>query len=114
MDALTTSRETRAAAEAKPAHAKSLWARNENALIGTAAMLVFLAFWEMSVALAWVNPLFTSSPSRILRAGYDMFADGSIYEHIQVSAFELFVRYGAALILRLPLRLLLRLHSRRH
>src|SRR5438128_1965887 len=112
MDALTTSRETRAAAEAKPAPPKSAWARNENALIGTAAMLVFLAFWEMSVALAWVNPLFTSSPSRILRAGYDMFADGSIYEHIQVSAFEFFVGYGAAIIIGVPLGILMGWYSR--
>ncbi len=112
MDALTTSREARTAAEAKPAQPKSAWARNENALIGTAAMLVFLAFWEMSVALAWVNPLFTSSPSRILRAGYDMFADGSIYEHIQVSAFEFFVGYGAAIIIGVPLGILMGWYSR--
>ncbi len=112
MDALTTSREARTAAEAKPAQPKSAWARNENALIGTAAMLVFLAFWEMSVALAWVNPLFTSSPSRILRAGYEMFADGSIYEHIQVSAFEFFVGYGAAIIIGVPLGILMGWYSR--
>jgi ABC-type nitrate/sulfonate/bicarbonate transport system permease component len=112
MDALTTSRETRAAGEAKPAQPKSAWARNENALIGTGAMLVFLAFWEMSVALAWVNPLFTSSPSRILRAGYDMFADGSIYEHIQVSAFEFFVGYGAAIIIGVPLGIVMGWYSR--
>ena len=43
-------------------------------------MLLFLAFWEMVVALQWVNPLFTSSPSRIVRAAYEMFADGSILE----------------------------------
>ena len=56
----------------------SFWARHEHALLGTISMLVFLAFWETSVDLGWVNPLFTSSPSRIVRTAIDMFADGSI------------------------------------
>jgi len=51
-------------------------------------MLVFLAFWEVSVALGWVNPLFTSSPSRIVRTAIEMFADGSIWYDIQVSGLE--------------------------
>ena len=82
MDALTTSDNTAAPRDmdaARPAERKSFWARNEHALLGTFSMLAFLAFWEASVAFGWVNPLFTSSPSRILIAGYEMFADGSIY-----------------------------------
>jgi len=44
---------------------------------------VFLAFWEAAVAFGFVNPLFTSSPSRILRTGHQMFADGSILYDLQ-------------------------------
>jgi NitT/TauT family transport system permease protein len=75
-------------------------------------MLVFLAFWEAAVAFGWVNPLFTSAPSRILSTGYEMFADGSIYPHIQVSAYEFFVGYGAAVILGVPLGILMGWYGR--
>src|ERR1700704_2138063 len=102
MDTLTTSSETCAADEARPAAPKSFGARNEHALIGTVSMLIFLAFWELSVALDWVNPLFTSSPSRIVHAGYEMFADGSIYPHLAVSGYEFLVGYGMAVVIGVP------------
>jgi ABC-type nitrate/sulfonate/bicarbonate transport system permease component len=117
MDALTTADETRSTDTrdldaARPSERKTFWAKNEYALLGTFSMLVFLAFWEASVALGWVNPLFTSSPSRILRTGYEMFADGSIYPHLQVSAYEFFVGYGAAVILGVPLGILMGWYGR--
>src|SRR5436853_3747090 len=67
---------------------KTFWARHEHTLLGTISMLVFLSFWEASVDLRWVNPLFTSSPSRIVRTAIEMFADGSILVDMQVSGFE--------------------------
>jgi ABC-type nitrate/sulfonate/bicarbonate transport system permease component len=115
MDALTTSDNTAAPRDmdaARPAERKSFWARNEHALLGTFSMLAFLAFWEASVAFGWVNPLFTSSPSRILIAGYEMFADGSIYPHLEVSGYEFLVGYGAAVILGVPLGILMGWYGR--
>ncbi len=111
MDALTPS-QTDTAADAQPTEPKSFGARNEHALIGTFSMLIFLAFWETAVALAWVNPLFTSSPSRILRAGYEMFADGSIYPHLAVSGYEFLVGYGMAIIIGVPLGILMGWYGR--
>jgi NitT/TauT family transport system permease protein len=75
-------------------------------------MLVFLAFWETSVALEWVNPLFTSAPSRIVRTGYDMFADGSIYPHLEVSGTEFLLGYGAAIVIGVPLGILMGWYGR--
>jgi ABC-type nitrate/sulfonate/bicarbonate transport system permease component len=112
MDALTTSSETHAADDARPAAPKSFGARHEHALIGTCSMLIFLAFWEMSVALDWVNPLFTSSPSRIVSAGYEMFADGSIYPHLAVSGQEFLVGYGMAIVIGVPLGILMGWYGR--
>src|SRR5256885_14576869 len=106
MDALTPS-QTDTAADAQPTEPKSFGARNEHALIGTSSMLIFLAFWETAVALAWVNPLFISSPSRIVHAGYEMFADGSIYPHLAVSGYEFLVGYGMAIIIGVPLGILM-------
>jgi ABC-type nitrate/sulfonate/bicarbonate transport system permease component len=116
MDALTPSTETDAAApespDARPAQPKSFWARNEHALLGAMAMGLFLAFWESAVAFGWVNPLFTSAPSRILRTGYEMFADGSIYPHLQVSGYEFIVGYGAAILIGVPLGILMGWYGR--
>ena len=75
-------------------------------------MLGFLAFWEVTVAFEWVNPLFTSSPSRILRTGYDMFADGSIYPHLAVSGYEFVVGYGLAIVIGVPLGILMGWYGR--
>jgi ABC-type nitrate/sulfonate/bicarbonate transport system permease component len=111
MDAMTPA-PTRLAAETRPAAPKSFAARHEHALIGTVSMLVFLAFWETSVALEWVNPLFTSAPSRIVRTGYDMFADGSIYPHLEVSGTEFLLGYGAAIVIGVPLGILMGWYGR--
>src|SRR3954465_3850026 len=111
MDALTPHELTTEAA-ARPAAPKSFAARHEYALIATASLLGFLAFWEAAVALDWVNPLFTSSPSRILRTGYEMFADGSIYPHLQVSGYEFIVGYGAAILIGVPLGILMGWYGR--
>ncbi len=91
---------------------KSLWRRHEHGLIGSASMLLFLAFWEISVARGWVNPLFTSSPSRIVRTAIEMFAEGSIWYDIQVSGYEFLVGYGAAIVIGLPLGILMGWYSR--
>lgn len=119
MDVLTTSNDVatpetaaRDMDAARPAERKSFWTRNEHALLGTFSMLAFLAFWEASVEFGWVNPLFTSSPSRILTTGYEMFADGSIYPHLEVSGYEFLVGYGAAVILGVPLGILMGWYGR--
>jgi len=79
-----------------PAPIASRWKRNENFVLGTLAVIAFLLFWESSVLFGWVNPLFTSSPSRIWAAGYEMFRDGSIYPDLAVSAEEFVLGYGLA------------------
>jgi ABC-type nitrate/sulfonate/bicarbonate transport system permease component len=94
-------------ADARPAEAVSFWRRNEHGLIGTFSMLAFLTFWEFSVALGWVNPLFTSSPSRIVRAAAEMFADGSIFYDLQVSGLEFIVGYGLSVLIGVPLGILM-------
>ena len=84
----------RDAADAPPE--RSLWKRNENFILGLVSVIAFLLFWEFSVRLGWVNPLFTSSPSRIFATGFEMFADGSIYPDLWVSAQEFVLGYGLA------------------
>lgn len=111
MDAATNFSETTTAAAA-PSGRGSYWMRNEKWLLGTISMVVFLVFWEAVVAFGWVNPLFTSSPTRILLAAHEMFSDGSIYEHIEVSAYEFVVGFGFAAIVGVPLGILMGWYSR--
>jgi NitT/TauT family transport system permease protein len=111
MDAQTpiTASAARATRVAPP---PSFWQRREHMLIGAAAVVVFLAFWEISVAAGWVNPLFVSSPSRIAVTGFEMFADGSIFEDLQVSGLEFIVGYGLAILIGVPLGILMGWYGR--
>jgi ABC-type nitrate/sulfonate/bicarbonate transport system permease component len=85
----------------------SFWDRNENVLLGGSAVTLFLVFWEMAVAFGWVNPLFTSSPSRIARTAYQLFADGSIFYDLQISGLEFVTGFGLAVIVGVPLGILM-------
>ena len=106
MDARPQTSEVQAAPP-RPPPRPSFWRRNENALLGTAAVVVFLAFWEAAVLFGWVSPLFVSAPSRIFRTGVQMFADGSIFTDLKVSGFEFAVGYGLAILVGVPLGILM-------
>jgi NitT/TauT family transport system permease protein len=111
MDETVSLREISSAAT-EPDAEPSFWRRHEHTLLGTIAILAFLAFWELAVDLDWVNPLFTSSPSRILRTGYDMFADRSIYYDLEVSGYEFIVGYGGAILIGVPLGIVMGWYGR--
>jgi ABC-type nitrate/sulfonate/bicarbonate transport system permease component len=112
MDASSTSNPTGEARSTRPAQALSTWRRHENALIGTVSVLTFLAFWEAVVQLDLINPLFTSSPSRIAVTGYDLFASGTIYGDLEASGVEFFAGYGLAIAIGVPLGILMGWYSR--
>lgn len=86
--------------------------RNHNAALGALSVLVFLALWEIAVATGWVAPLFVSSPSRILIAGYGMFRDGSIFPDLAISAEEFLLGFGLAALVGIPLGILMGWYSR--
>ena len=109
MDARAPETETRP--RTAPPH-RSFWRRHENVLLGSLSMLIFLALWEAVVRAGLVNPLFTSSPSRIVAAAFDMFADGSIWVHLQVSATEFFSGFALAIVIGVPLGILMGWYSR--
>ncbi|HEX3483723.1 MAG TPA: ABC transporter permease [Micropepsaceae bacterium] len=94
------------------APATSRWRRNENFVIGMVSVIAFLLFWESAAAFGWANPLFTSSPSRIAAAAFEMFRDGSIYPDLAVSAEEFVLGYGLAVIVGVPLGILMGWYAR--
>ncbi len=91
---------------------RSYWQRNENWLLGSLSMLAFLGAWEIVVRAGLVNPLFTSSPSRIVAAAIEMFADQSFYGHVEVSAEEFFSGFALAIVIGVPLGIAMGWYSR--
>ena len=85
--------------------ARSLSARAERLLISGGFLVFLLALWEGSVRAGLVNPLFTSSPSLILRAAWRLFAEGAIWNDLRVSAIEFAVGYLLAAAVAIPLGL---------
>ncbi len=111
MDARSPSTD-RPRTTSRPARRKTFWQRNENWLLGSISMLIFLGVWELAVRLGLVNPLFTSSPSRIAIAAVEMFADGSIYGHLRVSGSEFLLGFSLAVVIGVPLGILMGWYSR--
>jgi NitT/TauT family transport system permease protein len=69
------------------------------------ALVVFLLLWELVYQLGLVNPLFTSSPSRIAAAGYQLFQTGEIWNDLAVSGIEFAIGYLAAIAVGISLGL---------
>ncbi|HLC25166.1 MAG TPA: ABC transporter permease [bacterium] len=79
---------------------------NERLIIGVVGVFLFLFIWEYVGAIGeLVNPIFMSAPSRIIKAGYAMFASGEIYNDLRVSGLELAYGFGLAIVTAIPLGL---------
>lgn len=75
--------------------------RRRSAILGIGTMAIFLLLWELAPALGLVNPLFSSSPSRIFVAAQWLFANGLWYD-IWVSGSEFVLGFGLAVIIGIP------------
>jgi ABC-type nitrate/sulfonate/bicarbonate transport system permease component len=77
--------------------------RAEDRFVGVLSVGSVILLWEIVARARLVNPLFTSSPSQVAGAAFEMFADGSIYEHLWVSSLEFAAGYGLAVAIGVPL-----------
>jgi ABC-type nitrate/sulfonate/bicarbonate transport system permease component len=78
---------------------------HERALIGGGTVLAFFLAWEAATRSRLVDPLFLSSPTLIVRAGYQLFAEGTIWNDLRVSGTEFVVGYLLAAGVAIPLGL---------
>lgn len=62
--------------------------------MGVLGILVLLFAWQVSGVLGMINPFFTSYPTRIASALFDLFLSGFIYKHLARSALEFFIGIG--------------------
>ena len=72
--------------------------RNERFLIGAATILLFLVFWEVAGRRNWIDQMFISRPSLVVRAAIQLITSRDFYGHLYVSAIEFLVGFSAALI----------------
>jgi ABC-type nitrate/sulfonate/bicarbonate transport system permease component len=64
---------------------QSFYERHEGLILGGAAVLVVLAFWEYIWIKRWVSPLFFSGPSAIAKQFWNLLMEGSLRADILFS-----------------------------
>jgi len=92
------------------APARSLWQRIQPAALGTASIVLLLLVWQFLpyfVPMKEGTKLFFTVPSQIVGTLWSMFASGSIWAPLGVSAGAFAVGLGLAIIAGLPLGILL-------
>src|SRR5919109_4626550 len=88
-------------AEASAAY--KFYLNQERKILGTIAVLLFLSVWELcGNTLQLINPMFMSAPSLVLKAGYQLFASGEIWNDLYVSGIEFFWGYILSVVVAIP------------
>ena len=87
---------------APPPALTRLYKNNERLLIGAATLLVFLLAWEALAESGFIDPLFISSPTRVVLAGWGLVHDPDFWNDAAVSATEFCIGYGAAAAIAIP------------
>jgi NitT/TauT family transport system permease protein len=85
-------------------------ARQRRLIVGTGTILAILVLWEVVVDIGLVDPIFLSSPSRIVIAGIEPFRSGDIWPDIKASTAEFAFGYLAAIAVGIPIGLLMGLY----
>jgi len=92
------------------APAKSIWQRSEARIYGIGSIVGLLVVWELMPHLVTVSEgtrLFFTTPSQIAGTLWGMFATGSIWHPLGVSASGFAVGLGLSIVVALPLGVLL-------
>jgi ABC-type nitrate/sulfonate/bicarbonate transport system permease component len=92
------------------APSRSLWHRLEPTVYGVASILVLLVLWEglpRVVTISAGTKLFFTTPSQVVGTLWKMFATGSIWAPLGVSASGFAIGLGLAILTGLPLGVLI-------
>jgi ABC-type nitrate/sulfonate/bicarbonate transport system permease component len=84
----------------------------ERLLIGWGSVAVFLLVWEATAAFRLVDPMFISSPLRVLAAGREAFASGEIWKDIEASGNAFLWGYLLSIAVGVPIGLAMGLSRR--
>jgi NitT/TauT family transport system permease protein len=81
--------------------------RNTERMCGITAVVLFLSLWEWAGTSGAVNPLFSSSPSRIVNAFVKLVASGELGYDCLISAREFVFGFALAIIIGIPFGILM-------
>jgi ABC-type nitrate/sulfonate/bicarbonate transport system permease component len=70
---------------------------------GAGVFVILFGTWELLSRSGIINPLFFSAPSRVLRAGEELVADGSLLKHIWASGEIFLLGFGMAVLFGVPI-----------
>jgi len=80
-----------------------MWKDHRTAICRTVAITAFLGLWEWAVRSGAVDPLFLSSPIMIGQRMVEVFADGTIWEHIGASGQIAALGFLLSVVVGVPL-----------
>ena len=75
----------------------------EKKILGTIAVVLFLAVWELvGNVYQLINPMFMSAPSLIAKAGVELFRSGEIWNDLYVSGVEFAWGFALSVVVGIP------------
>ncbi len=80
---------------------------HERLVLGGSALLLALVVWEVAAAREMIDPLFFSSPSRVLEAAREYLPSPEFREDLRASGHALGVGFGLSLLIGIPVGLLM-------
>ena len=86
-------------AEASAAY--KFYLNQERKILGGVSVFIFLAIWELcGNTFQLINPMFMSAPSLIVKAAWQMFASGEIWNDLYISGIEFAWGYILSIVWR--------------
>jgi len=89
-----------------PGALRRLYTAHDKLILGSASVVLFLAVWEWAGTSGAVNPLLSSSPSRIITT-FQQLAQGELGSDVIISSTEFLYGFGLALLIGIPLGILM-------
>jgi NitT/TauT family transport system permease protein len=80
---------------------------NYRALISTLSVMAFLALWELAPRAGLVDATFTSQPSRVITAGFEIVRTGGFVHDVSLSLSEFAIGFALAIAVGVPVGLVL-------
>lgn len=88
--------------ESNPLTTNRLWQRTREVLsnwLGVIGIVGFFLGWELSTRLEIINPFYFPPFSKIIVKGYELFANGSIWEHMWFSLTNFLIGFAISAVL---------------
>lgn len=87
--------------ESNPLTTNPLWQRTREIIsnwLGVIGIVGFLLGWELSTRFEIINPFYFPPLSKILVKGYELFANGTIWEHMWFSLTNFLIGFGVSVV----------------